>query len=125
MKPPPDRLLDIRGTGTDLPPRLRPKYGVGWTHVFVVATALGLLSTTLAWQFTRFVGKWPASVGMLVILNFALWYLWALMAPSVVWLAQHVPFARGSLVRAIAVHVPRRHPRTAHENLVRHSTLLG
>ena len=106
MKPPPDRALDIRGTGTDLPPRLRPKYGVEWMHVFVVATALGLLSTTLAWQFTRFVGKWPASVGMLVILNFAWWYLWALMAPSVVWLAQHVPFARGSLVRAIAVHLP-------------------
>jgi signal transduction histidine kinase len=106
MKPPPDRLLDIRGTGTDLPPRLRPKYGVGWTHVFVVATALGLLSTTLAWQFTRFVGKWPASLGTLVILNFAWWYLWALMAPSVVWLAQHVQFARGTLARAVAVHVP-------------------
>ncbi len=106
MKPPPDRLLDIRGTGTDLPPRLRPKYGVGWMHVFVVATALGLLSTTLAWQFTRFIGKWPASLGTLVILNFAWWYLWALMAPSVVWLAQHVQFARGSLVRAVAVHVP-------------------
>jgi two-component system, LytTR family, sensor kinase len=106
MKPPPDRLLDTRGTGTDLPPRLRPKYGVGWTHVFVVATALGLLSTTLAWQFTRFVGKWPASLGTLVILNFAWWYLWALMAPSVVWLAQHVQFARGTLARAVAVHVP-------------------
>ena len=106
MKPPPDRLLDLRGTGTDLPPRLRPKYGVGWTHVFVVATALGLLSTTLAWQFTRFVGKWPASLGTLVILNFAWWYLWALMAPSVVWLAQHVQFARGTLARAVAVHVP-------------------
>ena len=106
MKPPPDRLLDHRGTGTDLPPRPRPKYGVRWLHVFVVATALGLLSTTLAWQFTRFVGKWPASLGMLVVLNFAWWYLWALMAPSVVWLAQHVPFARGSLGRAIAVHVP-------------------
>jgi two-component system, LytTR family, sensor kinase len=106
MKPPPDRLLDIRGTGTDLPPRPRPKYGIGWTHVFVVATALGLLSTTLAWQFTRFVGKWPTSLETLVILNFAWWYLWALMAPAVVWLAQHVPFARGTLVRAVAVHVP-------------------
>jgi two-component system LytT family sensor kinase len=106
MKPPPDRLLDIRGTGTDLPPRPRPKYGVGWTHVFVVATALGLLSTTLAWQFTRFVGKWPTSLGTLIILNFAWWYLWALMAPSVVWLAQHVQFALGSLVRAVIVHVP-------------------
>ena len=75
-------------------------------HVFVVATALGLLSTTLAWQFTRFVGKWPAASSSLVILNFTWWYLWALMAPAVVWLAQHVQFARGSLARAVAVHVP-------------------
>src|SRR5215204_5914192 len=106
MKPPPDRLLDIRGTGTDMPPRPRPKYGVGWLHVFVVATALGLLSTTLAWQFTRILGKWPAPLGTLVILNFAWWYLWAFMAPSVVWLSQHVPIARGGLVRAVFVHVP-------------------
>ena len=106
MKPPPDRLLDLQGTGTDMPPRPRPKYGVRWLHVFLVATALGVLSTTLAWQFTRFVGKWPASLGTLVILNFAWWYLWALMAPSVVWLAQHVQFARGTLVRAVVVHVP-------------------
>jgi signal transduction histidine kinase len=106
MKPPPDRFLDIRGTGADLPPRPRPKYGVRWMHVFVVATALGVLSTTLAWQFTRFIGKWPASLGTLIVLNFAWWYLWALMAPSVVWLAQHVQFARGTLARAVAVHVP-------------------
>jgi two-component system, LytTR family, sensor kinase len=106
MKPPPDRLLDLRGTGADLPVRTRPKYGVGWLPVFIVATALGILSTTLAWQFTRFVGKWPTSLGTLVILNFAWWYLWAAMAPSVVWLAQHVQFALGTLVRAVAVHVP-------------------
>ena len=106
MKPPPDRFLDIRGTGTDLPSRPRPKYGVGWLHVFVVATALGVLSTIMAWQFTRFIGKWPTSLGTLIILNFAWWYLWALMAPSVVWLAQHAQFARGMLTKAIAVHVP-------------------
>jgi len=106
MKPPPDRLLDLRGTGADLPARTVPKYGVRWLHVFVVATLLGVLSTTMAWQFTRFIGKWPASLGTLVILNFAWWYLWAWMAPAVVWLSQHVQFARGSLVRAVVVHVP-------------------
>jgi two-component system LytT family sensor kinase len=106
MKPPPDHLLDIRGTRTDLPAPARPKYGVGGVHVFAVATALGLLSTTLAWQFTRFFGKWPASPSSLVILNFTWWYVWALMAPAVVWLAQHFQVARGSLLRAVAVHVP-------------------
>jgi two-component system, LytTR family, sensor kinase len=106
MKPPPDRRLDMRGTGTDLPAPARPQYGVRWLHVWIVATALGCLSTTLAWQFTRILGKWPAPLGTLVILNFAWWYLWAFMAPSVVWLSQHVPIARGSLGRAVAVHVP-------------------
>ena len=106
MKPPPDNLLDIRGTRTDLPAPARPKYGVGALPVFAVATGLGLLSTTLAWQFTRFFGKWPAAPFSLVILNFTWWYVWALMAPAVVWLAQHFQVARGGLALAIAVHVP-------------------
>ena len=103
MKPPPEHLLDLR---TDLPAPARPKYGVGGVHVFVVATALGLLSTTLAWQFTRFFGKWSTPPSSLVILNFTWWYVWAAMAPAVVWLAQHFQVARGVLLRAIAVHIP-------------------
>jgi two-component system, LytTR family, sensor kinase len=106
MKPPADRRLDIHGTGTDLPAPARPEYGVRWLHVLVVATALGCLSTTLAWQFTRILGKWTAPLSTLVILNFAWWYLWAFMAPTVVWLSQHFQIARGGLGRAIAVHLP-------------------
>ena len=106
MKPPPDRLLDIRGSRNDVPARTRPQYGVGWLHVFAVATGLGLLSTTLAWQFTRFFGKWSTSPSTLIILNFAWWYLWAFMAPAVVWLAQHFQVARGGMLLAIVVHIP-------------------
>jgi two-component system, LytTR family, sensor kinase len=106
MKPPADRLLDIQGTGTDLPAQTRPTYGVRWRHVVLVATALGLLSTTLAWQFTRLVGKFSTPFSTLVILNFAWWYVWALMAPTVVWLSQHFKIERGALLRALAVHVP-------------------
>lgn len=106
MKPPPDRRLDLQGSGTDLPAPTRPQYGVRWLHVLVVATALGCLSTTLAWQFTRLLGKWTTPLSTLVILNFAWWYLWAVMTPVVVWLSQHFQIARGGLVRAVAVHVP-------------------
>jgi two-component system, LytTR family, sensor kinase len=106
MKPPADRRLDIRGTGTDLPAQVRPKYGVRWRHVVLVATALGILSTTLAWQFTRLVGKWPTPFTTLIILNFAWWYLWAVMTPTVVWLSQHFKVERGGLLRALAVHIP-------------------
>jgi two-component system, LytTR family, sensor kinase len=106
MKPPSDRLLDFQGTGTDVPAFSRPRYGVRWQHVFLVATALAVLSTTLAWQFTRLFGKRPMPLNTLVVLNFSWWYFWALMAPSVVWLSQHFQFERRALMRAIAVHVP-------------------
>jgi two-component system, LytTR family, sensor kinase len=106
MKPPLDRRLDMRGTGTDLPAQTRPRYGVRWRHVLLVATALGLLSTTLAWEFTRSFGKSPTPATTLIALNFTWWYLWALMAPLVVWLSQHCRVERGGLLRAAVVHVP-------------------
>ncbi|MGH9370064.1 MAG: sensor histidine kinase [Vicinamibacterales bacterium] len=106
MRPPSDRLLDTRGTGTDLPALARPKYGVSWPHVLLVATALALLSTTLAWQFTRMFGKKPMPLSTLIVLNCSWWYIWALMAPMVVWLSQHFRAERGGLLRALAVHVP-------------------
>jgi signal transduction histidine kinase len=106
MKPPADRLLDLQGTGTDSPAPDRPTYGVRWPHILLVATGLGLLSTALAWEFTRLTGKTSPPVSTLAALNFAWWYVWALMAPSVVWLAQHVRVERGGLIRALATHVP-------------------
>jgi signal transduction histidine kinase len=106
MKPPPDRILDFQGTGTDVPALGRPVYGVRWQHVLIVATALGLLSTLLAWQFTRVFGKLPMPIETLIVLNFSWWYFWALMAPAVVWLSQHFQFERGGLLIALAVHLP-------------------
>ena len=106
MKPPSDRLLDFQGTGTDMPALARPRYGVRWQHVFIVATALAVMSTTLAWQFTRVFGKRPMPLDTLIILNFSWWYFWALMAPAVVWISQHFQFERRRLLRAVAVHLP-------------------
>jgi two-component system, LytTR family, sensor kinase len=106
MKPPADRLLDLQGSGTDVPAIGRNVYGVRGRHVFIVATLLGLLSTTLAWQFTRLVGKYPTPFSTLIVLNFAWWYVWGLMAPTVVWLSQHFRVERGRLLRALAVHLP-------------------
>jgi signal transduction histidine kinase len=106
MKPPSDRQLDIQGTGTDVPALGPTRYGVRSPHVLLVATGLAVLSTTLAWQFTRLFGKWPTPFHTVAVLNFCWWYFWALMTPAVVWLAQHFQFERGGLLRAAAVHVP-------------------
>ena len=105
MKPPADRLLDVRGTGTDLPAPPRPRYGVRRSIVFLVATILAIVSTTFAFQFTKAIGR-PPALGTLVILNFAYWYFWAIVTPAIVFLSQHFRFERGGLLRAMAVHLP-------------------
>jgi len=105
MKPPADRRLDVQGSGIDLPAPARPRYGLRWPHVFVVATILGAVSSMLAWQFTVALGK-PADWKSLVILNGTYWYVWAIFTPSIVWLSQHFRFERQGLVRAILIHLP-------------------
>jgi two-component system, LytTR family, sensor kinase len=106
MKPPTDRHLDLYGSGTDLPAPPKVRTGVRTWLVLLFATALGLLSTALAWQFTRWLGKPGISWQSIAILNYAYWYLWALMTPAIVWLSQRFRFERGRLWRAFAVHLP-------------------
>ena len=106
MKPPADRHLDIHGTGTDLPLRAQPRYGVQWPLVVAVATALGGVSTVLAWQFTVSLGYPPSHWRSLLVLNATYWYVWALFTPAIVWLSQHFRFERQGLWRAILVHGP-------------------
>ena len=105
MRPPADRRLDTTGSGIDLPARARPRYGVRWPVVFLVATLLGIASSILAWQFTRSLGR-PAYWRTLLVLNCSYWYLWAIFTPAIVWLSQHFRFERQGLTRAIIVHLP-------------------
>jgi two-component system, LytTR family, sensor kinase len=107
MKPPADRRLDATGAGTDLPAR-GPRYGLRWQAIFLVATLLGGVSSLMAWNVTRSmpVSEVAWSPLSLVVLNYTYWYLWALFAPAVIWLAQHVRFERQGLLRALAVHLP-------------------
>jgi two-component system LytT family sensor kinase len=106
MKPPADRRLDTRGTGIDLPAPARPRYGVRWRLVFIVATILAVLSSALALQFTLALGKPATSWKSLIILNCTYWYVWAIFTPGIVWLSQHFRFERKGLIRAMLVHLP-------------------
>jgi two-component system LytT family sensor kinase len=106
MKPPADRRLDVQGSGIDLPAPARPRYGLRWPHVFVVATILGVVSSVLAWQLTLALGKPTTYWKSFVILNGTYWYVWAIFTPAIVWLSQHYRFERQGLVRAILIHLP-------------------
>jgi signal transduction histidine kinase len=106
MKPPPDQQLDLSGAARDLPLSVRPRYGVPWPLVLLVATLLGIVSTTLAWQLTMALERTATYFRWLVVLNCAYWYTWAAFAPAIVWLSQRFRFERGRLFRAVAVHLP-------------------
>jgi signal transduction histidine kinase len=93
-------------TGTDLPARTQPRYGLRWQVVLLAATGLGLLSSAVAWQFTLSLGKPVVYWRSLLILNCSYWYVWALFTPVIVWLSQHFRFERRGLWRALIVHLP-------------------
>ncbi|MEX1130057.1 MAG: histidine kinase [Vicinamibacterales bacterium] len=106
MKPPVDQRLDLSGASRDLPARVRPRYGMRWSLVFLVATLLGFVSTMLAWQLTVTPERSGTYFRWLAGLNFAYWYSWALFTPPIVWLSQRFRFERQGLLRAVAVHLP-------------------
>jgi signal transduction histidine kinase len=106
MKPPADRQLDLSGASCDLPIGVRPRYGVPWPLVLLVATLLGFVSSMLAWQLTVALDRTGTYLRWLIVLNYAYWYTWAAFTPSIVWLSQRFRFERQGLLRALAVHLP-------------------
>ena len=106
MKLQPSSRIERPGTGTDLPARTQPRYGLRWQVVLLAATGLGLLSSAVAWQFTLSLGKPVVYWRTLLILNCSYWYVWALFTPIIVWLSQHFRFERHGLWRALIVHLP-------------------
>ena len=103
---PPSATRDHAAAGTDLPLRTQHRYGLRWRVIVLVATALGLVSSALAWQFTRALGHPVQYWRSLVVLNASYWYVWALFTPVIVWLSQHFRFERRGLWRAFLVHIP-------------------
>ena len=77
-----------------------------WRWVFGVATALGLFSFLQAYRLTLINGRPGMSImaGKLLVLNLALWFIPALLAPAVVWAARRFPFDSGHKLRAVLAH---------------------
>ena len=106
MKPPADQQLDLNGAGRDVPLGVRPRYGVPWPLVLLVATLLGFVSSMLAWQLTMTLERTSTYLRWLIVLNCAYWYTWAAFTPAIVWLSQRFRFERKALLRTLAVHLP-------------------
>jgi two-component system, LytTR family, sensor kinase len=84
--------------------RRSPTIPLKW--LLLGATALGIFSSSEAAIYTAFVAKshtinWP----VISVLNFSYWYVWALLAPPILWVARRYPFGRNAAWgRVILVH---------------------
>jgi len=88
---------------------MRKAWTPPWGWVFGVATGLGVFSWLQAYRLTLVNSKAGMAIpsvqaGKLLALNLALWYLPALLMPSVVWAARRFPFDTGHKARALLAH---------------------
>ncbi len=64
---------------------------------FAIATALGVIAASQHYVSARVEGE-PVAFVAAVLLTMPFWYLWALLAPVVFWLARRLPLERTRLV---------------------------
>src|SRR4051794_16382837 len=86
--------------------RMRKAWTPPTRWVLGVATVLSLFSTLQVYRLEVVSAKpgMPIYTGKLLVLNFAYWFIPALLLPSVVWVARRFPLDAGKLLRNIAVH---------------------
>ena len=68
-------------------------------------TALALLFTSQVWVDYNYAGR-PLTWGLALLVALVDWELWAILAPAVVRLSEHVSFSRHRWRLALAVHLP-------------------
>jgi two-component system LytT family sensor kinase len=86
--------------------RMRKAWTPPTRWVLGVATVLSLFSTLQVYRLEVVSAKpgMPIEVGRLLVLNFAYWFVPALLLPSIVWVARRFPLDAGHRLRNIAVH---------------------
>jgi len=82
----------------------RPLYVKRVLQLFVIATFLGVFLASQQYIMLNIQGEKMPLIGVLIF-SMPFWYLWALFAPLVVWLARRVPLVRTHWVSKVAAHV--------------------
>jgi len=82
----------------------RPLYVKRVLQLFVIATFLGAFLASQQYIMLNIQGEKMPLIGVLIF-SMPSWYLWALFAPLVVWLARRIPLVRTHWVSKVAAHV--------------------
>ncbi len=82
--------------------------GVRWSLILLGWTLLGLFFATQSYINTHMsyaaYAKRPLSWGQAVVLSLSEWYLWAMLAPLILWLARRFPIERPVRLRRFLIH---------------------
>ncbi|MCX6132522.1 MAG: histidine kinase [Ignavibacteriales bacterium] len=79
---------------------------VQWISYFLVWTATGLFFASESALWGRYVFRTPVTWDLALKTNLSFYYIWACIAPLVLWLGRRFRFERGSRTISLAVHLP-------------------
>ncbi len=74
-----------------------------WALAFLSWTAVGLFFASQTYLTYKSSGG-RAPLAFVLEMNLSEWYLWALLAPGIVWLAKRFPVDRKNWLRSLAIH---------------------
>jgi two-component system LytT family sensor kinase len=77
-----------------------------WVLYFFIWTAVGLFFASYSPLWGRHVFRAPISWDDALVANLTFYYIWACIAPLVLWLGRKFPFERSTWLTALLVHVP-------------------
>lgn len=87
-------------------PSFFEKRSVRWTFSFIIWTSVGLFFASQSQLWDQYLFRTPISWERALTLNLSFYYIWACIAPLVLWLGKRFQFERKSWPKALLVHLP-------------------
>jgi len=79
---------------------------VQWVLYIIIWTAVGLFFASYSSLWGRFIYKSPITWDYALKTNLSFYYIWACIAPLILWLGKRYRFERGTRALSLLVHVP-------------------
>lgn len=79
---------------------------VKWTAVILTWTAVALFFASQSTLWDRYLFRQQVTWQRAITINFSFYYVWALLAPGVLWLRKRYRFERRKWPKALLVHIP-------------------
>lgn len=79
---------------------------VQWALYIIIWTAVGLFFASYSSLWGRFIFKSPITWDYALKTNLSFYYIWACIAPLVLWLGKRYRFERGTRTISLLVHIP-------------------